>query len=216
MRNHPQRGPLFWKPISGDDWIINVLCPVVQRHPSNPCLFGGFSHKMICPPKKKILKRPESRESYFMVDNSGAQQSKPSWRVCSPYCGWRKSVRTTLKPWLKPLFVGIYRGIDSFRGFLGSAGFCIPNSVGKRLGLLHWHSVGFLGWCADFGHQCPFRPNAPKAMRHQAEQKAALSHRILDHWQGSLKDTFCNHLKHVVFQHKNKGKPPFTRQCSGV
>ena len=28
-----------------------------------------------------------------------------------PYCGWTKSIRTTLKPWLKPLFGGIYRGI---------------------------------------------------------------------------------------------------------
>ena len=27
--------------------------------------------------------------------------------------------------------------------------------------------------------------------------------------QGSLNDTFCNHLKHVVFVHRNKGKPPF-------
>ena len=33
-----------------------------------------------------------------------------------------KSVPTTLKPW-KPLFVGIYRGIESFQGFLGGAGF---------------------------------------------------------------------------------------------
>ena len=35
--------------------------------------------------------------------------------------------------------------------------------------------------------------------------------------QGSLKDTFCNHLKHVaVSTPKCSGKPPFTRQCSGV
>ena len=27
---------------------------------------------------------------------------------------------------------------------------------------------------------------------------------------------FCNHLKHVAFSTKIKGKPPFTRQCSGV
>ena len=33
--------------------------------------------------------------------------------------------------------------------------------------------------------------------------------------QGSLKDTFCNHLKHGFF-HQNKGTPPLTRQCSGV
>ena len=34
-------------------------------------------------------------------------------------------------------------------------------------------------------------------------------------FQGSLKDTFCNHWKHGFF-HQNKGKPEFTRQCSGV
>ena len=33
--------------------------------------------------------------------------------------------------------------------------------------------------------------------------------------QGSLKDTFCNHLKHGFF-HKNRRTPPFARQCSGV
>ena len=31
--------------------------------------------------------------------------------------------RTTLKPWLKPWFVGICRSIVSFQGFLGGAGF---------------------------------------------------------------------------------------------
>ena len=31
--------------------------------------------------------------------------------------------------------------------------------------------------------------------------------------QGSLKDIFCHHLKHVFF-HQNKEKPPFTRRCS--
>ena len=34
-----------------------------------------------------------------------------------PYCGWTESC-TTLKPWLKPLFVDIYRGII-IPGFLG-------------------------------------------------------------------------------------------------
>ena len=33
--------------------------------------------------------------------------------------------------------------------------------------------------------------------------------------QGSLKDTFCNHLKYGFF-HLNKGTPPFARRCSGV
>ena len=32
------------------------------------------------------------------------------------YCGWTKSC-TTVKPWLKPWWVGICRGIDSFQGF---------------------------------------------------------------------------------------------------
>ena len=35
------------------------------------------------------------------------------------------------------------------------------------------------------------------------------------HQHGSLKYTCCNHLKHSCF-HQNKGKPQFTRQCSGV
>ena len=36
-----------------------------------------------------------------------------------PYSGWlRNPLRTTLKPWLKPLFVGMYRGIIIL-GFLG-------------------------------------------------------------------------------------------------
>ena len=29
----------------------------------------------------------------------------------------RNPFRTTFKPWLKPLFIGIYRGTDSFLGF---------------------------------------------------------------------------------------------------
>ena len=34
------------------------------------------------------------------------------------YCAWTKSVRTTLKPWLKPWFVGIYAGESFIPGFL--------------------------------------------------------------------------------------------------
>ena len=37
------------------------------------------------------------------------------------YCGWAKSVRTTKRNHGKRLFVGIYRGIISFQGFLGGA-----------------------------------------------------------------------------------------------
>ena len=37
--------------------------------------------------------------------------------------------RTTLKPWLNPFFVAIYRGIKSFQGFLNGAGFR-PSTVG--------------------------------------------------------------------------------------
>ena len=33
-------------------------------------------------------------------------------------CGWTKSVRTILKPWLKPLLVGIHRGNRIISGFL--------------------------------------------------------------------------------------------------
>ena len=33
--------------------------------------------------------------------------------------------------------------------------------------------------------------------------------------QRSLKDTFCNQLKHGFF-HQNKRKPQFTRQCPGA
>ena len=38
------------------------------------------------------------------------------------YCGWlRNPCRATLNPWLKPLFVGIYRGIESFQDLFGGA-----------------------------------------------------------------------------------------------
>ena len=37
-------------------------------------------------------------------------------------CGWTKSISPTLKPWLKPLLVGIYRASNhsTFQGFLGA------------------------------------------------------------------------------------------------
>ena len=59
----------------------------------------------------------------FTLITDGNQQSEgteqfvtPGWLplfstgFVSRYCGLTKSVRTTLKPWLKPLFVGMYVG----------------------------------------------------------------------------------------------------------
>ena len=50
-----------------------------------------------------------------------------------PYCAWTKSC-TTLTPWLKPLFVGFYRVIQSFQAFRTAVrnGFR-PSTVGVRL-----------------------------------------------------------------------------------
>ena len=43
-------------------------------------------------------------------------------------CGWTKSISHEMKPWLKPLFVGIYRGII-IPGFLGR---CRISSIHSR------------------------------------------------------------------------------------
>ena len=49
-----------------------------------------------------------------------------------------KSARTC-KPWLKPFFVGIYREIESFQGFLGGAKWIsIHSMVGHSLGRVPW------------------------------------------------------------------------------
>ena len=48
---------------------------------------------------------------------------------CQAYCGRTKSC-TTVTPWT-PLFVGIYRGIESFQGFPGGTGFC-PSTVAPK------------------------------------------------------------------------------------
>ena len=61
-----------------------------------------------------------------------------------------------------------------------------------------------LKWCEmDFGHPQYYF------------QRSSLGQDVLATSQGPLKDLHFAHLKHGFF-HQNKGKPPFTRQCSGV
>ena len=50
-------------------------------------------------------------------DQYSCPQNDPGWWK---YSGWTKSC-TTLKPWLEPLFLGIYRGIMIHSGFVGGA-----------------------------------------------------------------------------------------------
>ena len=47
------------------------------------------------------------------------------------YCGWTKSYTKIETMELKPLFVGIYKGIESFQGLLGGATWISqPSTVG--------------------------------------------------------------------------------------
>ena len=79
---------------------------------------------------------------------------------------------------------------------MGVAGLGLP-PWGTSVPLLGCLGIIFRWHCLQFGsHQC---------------QDSFGGHP----GQGSLKDTCCNHLKHVLFQ-QNKGTPPFTRQCAGV
>ena len=52
------------------------------------------------------------------------------------YCGWTKSC-TTLKPWLKPLVIGIYKGLEPFPGFLGGANWISQPSAALDLTRKH-------------------------------------------------------------------------------
>ena len=54
------------------------------------------------------------------LDVFGLRPSPPVVRVL-----WRDEIRShhEMKPWLKPRFVGICRGVESFQGFLGGPGF---------------------------------------------------------------------------------------------
>ena len=67
---------------------------------------------------------------------------------------------------------------------------------------------------------CGTVPFAAPEARNGAESASRLGLETgLPRWfllpQVSLKYTFCNHLNRGFF-HQNTGKPPFTRQCSGV
>ena len=76
---------------------------------------GVFSHIPIC----------------FSKTFPGTSLAGLLWRFVGWYCGWTKSC-TTLTV-LDTLFVGIYRGIESFQGFLGGAKWIssIHSMVGK-------------------------------------------------------------------------------------
>ena len=74
----------------------------------------GLSPKGLCPFSRRVpasgailfISGTGERHLVDMIPSKGFGSEEK----ITTYCGWTKSVPTTLKPWLKPLFVGIYVG----------------------------------------------------------------------------------------------------------
>ena len=126
-----------------------------------PHNIGGFLKSRPLKMIKILLvcrKEPKGVHNSLYFPLNQAEQSilkKRSWPNCGlyqfgtgslethSYCGWMKSC-TKLKLWLKPWFVGIYRGIESFQGFFGGAKWTSqPSTVWAPYWKLHlrkeWH-----------------------------------------------------------------------------